>query len=264
MSRRLTAIPMAVLALLLLALPAAAGNWAELRADAATADDPPVAGQPVTIGFTVLQHGETPVSWVTPIVTLRELSSGAISDLRATPNGPEGHFTAAFTPKTAGYWTWSVELQDLETDPLTVAVAVHAPDGSAPSLDAAQLINAAQGASAEMRQRIEAALGAQYAELDARFARQATLTDRLDREVRALGDQRDALLARIDALEAATGPTPAGSPIGIVLLAVLAGAAAGFVMSWLAGRPGVRPTPVSDAPATPLGPTPAPRGSTPA
>jgi hypothetical protein len=265
MRRSLAAIPLALSALLLLAASAAAGGWADIRADATTADEPPVAGQPLTIGFTVLQHGVTPVSWVTPIVTARDLVSGATIDVTVAPSGPEGHFAGSFTPTQAGYWTWSVQLQDLLSDPFTVAVAVRGADGTVPTLDAAQLINATQGASQDLRLQLEDRMGSDYAMIEQRFARLATLDDRLDREVRALADQRDALAARVEALEAAAGggATPAGSPLAIVLLAVLAGATAGFAMSWLAGRPGVRAAAVSD-PATPLPAGAAPRGSTPA
>lgn len=61
--------------------------------------------------------------------------------------------------------------------------------------------------------------------------------DRLTAETKDLAAERDALAARVDALEG-VGGLPL---IAVIGLAVLAGAAAGFAMAWLAGRPGRRP-----------------------
>jgi hypothetical protein len=90
---------------------------------------------------------------------------------------------------------------------------------------------------------------------------------RLDGELEALRGQtgrlQDELRSTAAALEAAearaadgAGSTDGVPVLGIILLAVLAGATAGFAMAWLAGRPAPRQV------ETTLNP--APRGSTPA
>ena len=60
MIRRLAAALAALALLLTLTVPVLAGGWAEIVADAQTTETPPVEGQPIDIGFVVLQHGETP------------------------------------------------------------------------------------------------------------------------------------------------------------------------------------------------------------
>ena len=58
MFRRLTAALAAFALLLLLAVPVAAGGWAEIVADGqtTTTDTPPTEGQPIDIGFVVLHR----------------------------------------------------------------------------------------------------------------------------------------------------------------------------------------------------------------
>ena len=53
--RLLTALPIATLALTLATATALAGGWAEVRPDASTTTEPG-EGEPIVLGFTVLQH----------------------------------------------------------------------------------------------------------------------------------------------------------------------------------------------------------------
>ena len=63
MRRRLAlAASTASLLTLILAATAFAGGWANAVMDTPP-DDPAGTNQPVTLGFTLLQHGETPVDW---------------------------------------------------------------------------------------------------------------------------------------------------------------------------------------------------------
>jgi hypothetical protein len=78
--------------------------------------------------------------------------------------------------------------------------------------------------------------------------------DFLGAELKDVTADRDALAARVQALEVSGGGLPL---LAVISLAVLAGAAAGFAMTWLAGR---RPN-VKDASAPVL--SPAPRGADP-
>ena len=58
--RKLLATAVLTLATLAVAAPAGAGGWAVTTLDPLAAA--PVAGQPFDVGFTILQHGRTPVT----------------------------------------------------------------------------------------------------------------------------------------------------------------------------------------------------------
>ena len=221
MTRRLAATLAALALPLLFVAPVLAGGWAEVRPDAAaTTEPPPREGQPLEIGFTILQHGETPAGWVTPTVHLVDVASGATLDVPAAGRGPDGHFIATFTPPAAGFWSWTVSFPELAYDTIPVMLAVHAADGTAPVV-------------VSQRSAIEG----------------------LQADVQTLMAERAALSAQLTAATEA-GPASTTAIIGIVLVATLAGGAAGFLMAWLGGRRGPRETEVALSPA--------PRGSTPA
>ncbi len=121
--------------LLLLATTAAvlAGGWAVV-----TLDSPPGeihAGEPWTIGFTVLQHGQTPVHNLGPGNPIEPLliatnADGRRVEAQATPTEEAGHFVAEVTFPTEGSWEWTIHPNPLagETlfEPLTVMAALPA------------------------------------------------------------------------------------------------------------------------------------------
>jgi hypothetical protein len=131
MIRRLAALVAACALLLTLAVPVLAGGWADIVADAQTTE-PPIEGQPVDIGFVVLQHGVTPAPWETATVHFTNGSNGTTIDVSATSDGADGHFTATAVLPEAGDWSWKVTLQDLQTDQVPVALQVAAAPASAP------------------------------------------------------------------------------------------------------------------------------------
>ena len=216
MFRRLTAALAALALLLMLAVPVAAGGWAEIVADAqtTTTDTPPTEGQPIDIGFLVLQHGVTPAGWETATVHFTNASTGKTMDVVAKNDRPDGHFLATVTLPEAGFWSWHVTLKDLQSDHLPIALTVRTAAGELPGYDPATTADNP---------------GADIARLDAMIRAEQVKTNTLTEQVAALTAERDALAA-------AEG---GGLPILAVLtLAVLAGATAGFAMAWLAGRPG--------------------------
>ena len=77
MRRRHTAIPLALVATLLLVSSVVAGGWATATIDPGTAG--PQAGSPTTIGFRVLQHGQTPNSTLNVVVHAASTTGGSIS-----------------------------------------------------------------------------------------------------------------------------------------------------------------------------------------
>lgn len=121
--------------LLLLLVPAVlAGGWAVI-----TLDEPPGdirAGEPWTLGFTVLQHGQTPVHDlgdgvpIEPLLVAENPADGRRVEVMATPGKEVGHFTVEVTFPTGGEWTWTIFPNPLagETlfEPLTVLPAVSA------------------------------------------------------------------------------------------------------------------------------------------
>ncbi len=121
MIRRLAATIAAVALLLALAAPVFAGGWAEIVADAQTVE-PPVEGEPIVVGFRVLQHGETPARWETATVHFTNTSTGETMDVVATNDRADGHFAATATLPEPGYWSWQVTLRDLESDHMPVSL----------------------------------------------------------------------------------------------------------------------------------------------
>jgi len=131
MFRRLSAALVALTLLLSLAVPVFAGGWAEIVADAQTTTEPPIEGQPIDIGFKVLQHGQTPAGWETATVHFTNASTGTTIDVVATNDRPDGHFVAIATLPEAGSWTWRVTLKDLASEHGPVDLTVQAAAGQA-------------------------------------------------------------------------------------------------------------------------------------
>ena len=265
MFRRLAAAIAALTLVLLVAAPALAGGWAEIVADARTTEPPPVEGQPIELGFTVLQHGETPAGWETPTVTFTEAATGETFQVTATSSGADGHFVAMATMPRAGFWTWTVTLRDLVTDPVLHSLAVHTPDGIAPVLDPVMAMEAIERARRDVTSELNGTFLAEIELINDQLDRQRLTAAGLEVEIDRIAAERDALATRLDTAEAALAEGGAGVPIvGVVMLAILAGASAGFAMAWLAGRS--RPTELdvsasSSAPAS--APSVSPRGSMP-
>ena len=251
MTRRIAASLAALAMLLILAAPVMAGGWAEIVADAQTSK-PPVEGQPIEVGFKVMQHGVTPAPWETATVHFVNTSTGEKIDVVAKNDDANGHFAATATLPRAGYWSWQVTLLDLESSHVPVTLAVRTANGQMPALDPASTLAAIDRAKAEVRTELMTQFGAQIDDLRLQVEEARSGTARQSFEINSLRAERDKLTDRIAALETGQGGLPI---VGVISLAVLAGAAAGFAMSWLAGRQG--PTPK-------VALSPAPRGADPA
>jgi hypothetical protein len=106
--------PLAALAVALAFGGAAlAGGWATARLDGGGTPPTPNAGEKMTIGFTLLQHGETPISWeqVTLIGSNAETGDSVVAEAR--PDGKTGHYVVEVTFPSAGTWNWRLETQNL-------------------------------------------------------------------------------------------------------------------------------------------------------
>ena len=113
-------IGLALLLALVFVFPAFAGGWAVITLDELPTNV--VAGKPLTIGFTVLQHGKTPVTNIDPTVTAK-LSLDEKLVVYAEPEGKPGHYVATLTFPKEGNWEWSIQAftMDQPMPMLTVA-----------------------------------------------------------------------------------------------------------------------------------------------
>ncbi len=114
MRRRLAlAAASASIVSLILAATAFAGGWANAVMDAPP-NDPGGPNEPVTLGFTLLQHGVDPVDWGVAQVVLNNAETGEEIVANATPDRASGHWTANATLPSDGSWTYQVRHGDLE------------------------------------------------------------------------------------------------------------------------------------------------------
>ena len=108
--RRLGIATLCTLALsLALVVPAFAGGWTTVALDTLPTDTH--AGTPLTLGFMVRQHGVTPISNVSPVLTARNAATGETFQAAARQEGPVGHFVVELTFPSGGDWRWSITPQ---------------------------------------------------------------------------------------------------------------------------------------------------------
>jgi hypothetical protein len=119
---------LALLLSLAFAIPVFAGGWAVITLDELPSDI--IAGEPFTIGFTVLQHGRTPMTDLEPTVTAG-LSLDENLVVYAEPKGKPGHYVATLTFPKEGEWEWSIQAftMDQPMPVLTVAAPSAATAG---------------------------------------------------------------------------------------------------------------------------------------
>ena len=96
----------ALLLSLVVAIPAFAGGWAVITLDELPTNV--VAGEPFTIGFTVLQHGRTPLNDLAPTITAALQNQEKLT-FRAEADSEPGHYTATLTFPKEGNWEWSIQ-----------------------------------------------------------------------------------------------------------------------------------------------------------
>ncbi len=244
-ARHVRAIPLAAFLLFVLAGTVMAGGWATIKIDAG-ATMKAVAGRPLTVGFTILQHGVTPAGWVHATVTVTDPATGEHHDATPIASGPDGHFTATITVPKAGFWTWQVALHELLVESPPVTLEVASATGAPPAFDPATAMTAIEQAKNDVVAQLNSEYGPRIDRLDGALTDMTARADSLDSRLASVTRERDALAARIAALEASPSAGSASiPPLGVALLAVLAGGVAGFAMAWLAGlpRPRVRFSP---------------------
>ena len=230
MIRRTAAVIAATAMLLVLAAPVLAGGWAEIVADGGIKT--PSEGTPIEVGFKVLQHGQTPAPWETATVRFTNSSTGETFDVAAKNDRPDGHFVATATMPDAGYWSWQVTLKDLESQHVPVRLTVLTASGATPPFDPSSVMTAIDQAKIDVTNSVNERFYADIERLTVENDGQRARLDYLGRELENVSADRDALAARVDAMEG-VGGLPL---LAVISLSVLAGSAAGFAMAWLAGR----------------------------
>ncbi|PKO11726.1 MAG: hypothetical protein CVU39_27745 [Chloroflexi bacterium HGW-Chloroflexi-10] len=113
------AVVVALYLALVLVVPVRAGGWALITLDQLPGDV--VAGEPLNIGFTVRQHGRTPVDGLTPTITASLPGSTEKVIAIASAEGKIGHYTATLTFPESGVWDWTISaFATMQMPPLTV------------------------------------------------------------------------------------------------------------------------------------------------
>ena len=97
-----------VLAVAVVAAPvASAGGWATVGLSSL----PPTglkAGQPWPVDITVLQHGQTPLSGVTPVLRLRDDGGKVVGTFKGTPTKRSGVYHTVVRFPAEGTYTYEV------------------------------------------------------------------------------------------------------------------------------------------------------------
>jgi hypothetical protein len=108
-SRFRLSMALAILLAFAIAVPVFAGGWAVITLDELPANV--VAGEPLNVGFTVLQHGRTPMSDLEPVITAR--SGDEEFSVFPKPDKP-GHYSATLTFPVEGNWDWTIQAFTME------------------------------------------------------------------------------------------------------------------------------------------------------
>ena len=93
-------------ALLFMATPADAGGWATVRLDVPLGAVE--AGQPLRLGFMVMQHDVRPYPDADAILEAQHKETGQKLSASAFEEGPEGHYVVEVAFPEAGNWKWSI------------------------------------------------------------------------------------------------------------------------------------------------------------
>lgn len=123
-TRRISALLSGCILLLLLATPAKAGGWAVVTVD----ELPPYvhAGEPMTLGFTVRQHGQHPVNLEHVVLTATQVSTRDLLTFTARQEGATGHYVVEVLLPTAGTWDWSIQPDWFASAPMVPLTVLEA------------------------------------------------------------------------------------------------------------------------------------------
>lgn len=112
-------------AVIAVSAPASAGGWAVASLDTVPAA---TAGDSVDVGFTVLQHGQTPAVLDADVGIELVLDNGAIEFFPAIADGAPGHYVATVAFPESGSYEWNVRMGWFGTYELGALDVVAAPE----------------------------------------------------------------------------------------------------------------------------------------
>ena len=100
-----------LIAATIVALPVTvlAGGWAVVTLD--TSPDHISADRSLTIGFTVLRHGQTPLTDLEAVVVFTSIGTGETLRYTAANDNVPGHYVVTMTFPEEGQWAWSIHPQ---------------------------------------------------------------------------------------------------------------------------------------------------------
>ena len=131
-------------------VPAFAGGWAVVTLD--TLPQGVAPGVAFRIGFTVRQHGITPISDLDPApdVMANNIQTGEVVRSTAVDDGAPGHYSAGLSLPSAGEWSWGIRAfggQQQPMPPIVVAsskpLAVTRATAAAPAPTALAIVSGA-------------------------------------------------------------------------------------------------------------------------
>jgi hypothetical protein len=118
----------------------------------ASLDEIPAAtsGESTQVGFTILQHGETPVDLEERVGIQLKHADGTVDYFIAVGDGVVGHYVATVTFPAAGSYEWAIDMGRFGPQPLgtlDVAAAGSADGGSGSFWDGARWVSLALAAA---------------------------------------------------------------------------------------------------------------------
>jgi hypothetical protein len=147
MLRRSALMIVVGLAMLLAAGDVEAGGWATVKLDSELGNVR--TGQIIRIGFTVLQHGVTPIDSfgsepLKPFLTARNKLTGQTMRVDATKQGLTGHFVAEIAFYKEGAWEWEITPSPFQATKFSPLTVLPAPVGNSVQLTRAAVALEAQ------------------------------------------------------------------------------------------------------------------------
>jgi len=123
-------------------VPAFAGGWAVITLDSLPEGVAP--GEEFSVGFTVRQHGVTPLANLdpAPFLEVRNAATGEVVRATARDEGALGHYVARLALPSLGEWRWGIQAFGPEMQPMPpiIAAAGGSAASSPPSTGAASSV----------------------------------------------------------------------------------------------------------------------------
>ena len=203
MARRIVLAAVCAMAMLVaLASSAVAGGWATVEIEKPVTRTE--VDEPVTIEFTLLQHGVTPVDWTTTYLTATNADTGETMRVDATNGKEVGQWSVVVAFPSAGNWDWAIRTEELEVQGVFAELEVVSDSAAAASnsgsITQAQLDSAISGATEPLQKQI-ASMASELETLQKQVTSLTGERDALQKQITSLSGERDILQKQIAAIE---------------------------------------------------------------